>query len=131
MIVSISMPIVLTREMTPNGRQSWQAHARTVKRLREDARRATSSWLNDPASGLSTLCGATTTPTRLDVVIEWPKGRKQLDDDNAKASIKPVLDGLADALWFGSDRHVTIGEVVQTRGSGGLTLTLRTGQDAA
>lgn len=130
MIASIRMPIVLTREMTPNGRQGWRAHARIVKQLREDARRATASWLNDPASNLSAFCGATATPTTLDVVIEWPKGRKRLDDDNAKASLKPVLDGVADALWFGSDRHVTIGEVTQTRGSGELRLTFRTREAA-
>ena len=130
MSVTISMPIILTREMTPNGRQGWRAHARTVKRLRDDAQRATASWLNDPTSGLSAFCGATTTPTTLDVIIEWPKGRKRLDDDNAKATLKPVLDGVADALWHGSDRHVTIGEVTQTRGAGGLTLTLRTREAA-
>lgn len=125
MIASIRMPIVLTREMTPNGRQGWRAHARTVKRLREDARRATVSWLNDPTSGLSAFCGAVTMPTTLDVVIEWPKGRKRLDDDNAKASLKPVIDGVSDALWGGQDRHVELGTVTQTRGPGELRLTFR------
>jgi hypothetical protein len=130
MIARMTMPIILTREMTPNGRQGWRAHARTVKRLREDARRATVSHMNDERLELYAFCWHRDEPVTLDFEIQWPKGRKHLDDDNAKASLKPVIDGVSDALWGGEDRHVTLGTVTQTRGAGGLRITLRTGKDA-
>lgn len=125
-IVTLSMPIILTREMTPNGRQGWRAHAQTVKRLREDARRATVSHLNDLETKLYTMV-YDDEPVLLDVEVEWPKGRKTMDEDNIVAALKPVRDGIADALWGGSDAHVKVGKVTQTRGAGGLRITLRTG----
>jgi hypothetical protein len=128
--VTLTMPIVLTREHSPNGRLHHQVKAAVVARLREDARRAAMSHVNDPAwrqrGGWAALGwddkGAS---VLMDVVIEWPKGRRLADDDNAKASLKPVVDGIADALWGGEDRHVELGTVTQTRGSGGLVITLR------
>lgn len=125
MIARITMPIILTRELSPNGRAGWRAKASVTKRVREEARRATVSWLNTPGSGLSAFCGATMTPTTLDVVVEWPKGRKPLDDDNCKASLKAVIDGISDALWDGNDSHVRVGTVNQVRGDGGLAFTFR------
>jgi hypothetical protein len=131
MIARMTMPIVLTREMTPNGRLHWRKKAKLTAQVRGEAKLATQSWLNTPGSGLSAFCGDTTSPVTLDVEIEWPKGRKTLDDDNAKASLKTIIDGMSDALWFGQDKHVTLGTVKQTRGAGGLRITLRTGKDAA
>jgi hypothetical protein len=133
-IATLSMPIILTREMTPNGRQGWRKHAQTVKRLREDAYRATMSYVNDPswrsAQGWDVLgCGDSGEPVTMDLEVEWPKGRKTMDEDNIVAALKPVRDGIADALWGGEDKHVRVGSVTQTRGAGGLRITLRSGND--
>ena len=132
--VTLSMPIILTRDHSPNGRLHHQAKARATKRLREDARRAAMSHVNDPVwrqlGGWAALgWGDRGVPVTMDIEIVWPKGRKTLDDDNAKASLKPAIDGVADALWGGEDRHVEIGRVTQTRGAGGLTFTLRATQE--
>lgn len=128
--VTLAMPIILTRDHSPNGRLHHQAKAAAVKRLRRDAELATMSHVNDPewrqAGGWDAMgWGDVGMPVVMDVVIEWPKGRKFADDDNAKASLKPVIDGIADALWGGEDRFVELGTVTQTRGSGGLVITLR------
>lgn len=123
-MTTITMPIVLTRDLSPNGRPNWRQKASVVKRTREEARRATVSWLNTPGSGLDAYAGDTT-PTILDVEISWPRGRRTLDDDNARASLKCVIDGIADGLWDGSDAHVRVGTVHQVRGTGGLTFRLR------
>jgi hypothetical protein len=130
-IATLTMPIILTREMTPNGRQGWRAHAQTVKRLREDAFRATMSWLHDPETTLHTMAYWPDGPVVMDLEVEWPKGRKFMDEDNIVSSCKPVRDGIADALWGGEDKHVRVGSVTQVRGAGGLRITLRTGKDAA
>lgn len=132
--VILTMPIILTRDHSPNGRLHHQAKAQATKRLREDARRATMSHINDPVwqrrGGQVALgWGDRGETVTLDIGIEWPRGRQFADDDNAKASLKPVLDGIADALWGGEDRHVQIGSVTQTRGSGGLTITMRGAQE--
>jgi hypothetical protein len=133
MIATLTMPIILTREMTPNGRQGWRQHAQTVKRLREDARRATVSHMHDGARIPIALIWANqrNEPVTMDVEVEWPKGRKTMDEDNIVAALKPVRDGISDALWAGEDKHVRVGSVTQTRGAGGLRITLRTGKDAA
>jgi len=126
-IARIAMPIVLTREMTPNGRyQDFNAQKAVTRRLREDARRATVSHTNDPAcrAAIAAL-KAHREPLVMDIEIAWPPRRKRLDDDNAKASLKPILDGMADELWGGSDAHVRVGTVSQIRGDGGLAFTFR------
>ena len=130
--VTLTMPIVLTSDHSPNGRLHHQAKARVVGRLRHDAYLATMSHVNDPAwrqrGGWAALAwGDRGVPVTMDIVVEWPKGRKAMDDDNAKASLKPLIDGIADALWGGSDAHVVVGTVTQMRGTGGLTITLRAG----
>ena len=129
--VTLTMPIILTRDHSPNGRHGhYLQKARITKRLRHEAYTATMSFVHDPAwrqrGGWAALgWGDRFTPVVMDVTVAWPKGRKAWDDDNVKAALKPVLDGISDALWGGEDRHVTLGEVTQTRGSGGLTITLR------
>jgi hypothetical protein len=98
-------------EVSPNWHGSWRKKAEAVAELREHAH-----WLRrlerSPA-------------VTIDFQIAWCCGRRRLDDDNAKACMKPIIDGIAAELWSGQDRHVTIGEVVQTRGDGIVTVTLK------
>ena len=130
--VTLTMPIILTWEHSPNGRLHHQAKARVVKQLRLDAYLATMSHVNDPlwrqSGGWAALAwGDRGVPVTMDVVVEWPKGRKAWDTDNLVSACKPVRDGIADAMWGGSDAHVVVGTVTQTRGAGGLRITLRAG----
>jgi hypothetical protein len=135
MIVTMTMPIVLTREMGPNARLHHQAKAKVTARLREDARRAATNWVNDPKAS-SRFAEYTSEAfwagghLVMDVEVEWPPRRKRWDEDNIVAALKPVRDGIADALWGGEDKHVRVGTVSQTSGSGGLRITFRTGPDA-
>lgn len=130
--VTLTMPIILTGEHSPNGRLHHQAKAWVVKQLRHDAYLAAMSHVNDPAwrqgGGWAALAwGDRGVPVTMDLVVEWPKGRQLWDTDNLVSACKPVRDGIADALWGGSDAHVVVGSVTQTRGTGGLTITLRAG----
>lgn len=132
--VTLTMPIVLTRDHSPNGRLHHQAKASAVKRLRRDAEIATMSHVNDPAwrqrGGWAALgWGDQGMPVVMDIAVEWPPHGKFWDDDNVKAALKPVLDGIADALFGGEDRHVEMGTVTQSRGLGGLVITLTSRPD--
>lgn len=132
MIVQITMPIVLTREMGPNGRyKSLNAQRAVSRKLRQDAFRAAKSHYNDPAR--DDIVGGVAdnfAPVVMDVEVVWPKGRKFWDEDNIVAALKPVRDGIADAFWEGEDMHVRVGAVAQSRGNGGLVFTFRTEKDA-
>jgi hypothetical protein len=65
-------------------------------------------------------------PIVLDADIQWRGRRTGLDNDNAIACLKPLIDGIADALWDGRDAHIRIGVVTQTtKGYGVTQVTLR------
>jgi hypothetical protein len=61
----------------------------------------------------------------MDVEVRWCCRRRALDDDNAWASMKAARDGIADVLFGGEDRFIVQGRLVQTRGDGTVTVTLR------
>lgn len=110
------------RECSPNVRVSWRRRAKAVAEFRAEALKAAQY---EATEAVSAFCGYTL-PVRLNAEISWCCGRKRLDDDNAKASLKPLVDGISDWLWFGHDDHVTIGTVVQrTGGDGMVTVTLK------
>jgi hypothetical protein len=133
MIVTMSMPIVLTRQMGPNARLHHQAKAKVTARLKEDARRATVSHLHGMDASTTdwlTYWWGSGELLTMDVEVEWPPRRRRWDEDNIVAALKPVRDGIAAALWGGEDKHVKVGRISQTSGSGGLRITFRTGEDA-
>lgn len=106
-------------ECSPNWRGHWRQKARAVASFREQAAWATRFTAD------ADVFGGKRGPVTIDVEIAWCCGRKRMDDDNVKASLKPVIDGIAQELWGGQDRHVTIGTVRQCQGSGIVTVTLR------
>ncbi|MGD9892834.1 MAG: hypothetical protein AB7R89_13760 [Dehalococcoidia bacterium] len=126
MIARITMPIVLTRELSPNGSQGthWTYKSRPRARVKEEARRATVSHINGNAPGVAALM-ATRDPLIMDIEVEWPKGAKRWDEDNIVTACKGIRDGIATALWDGEDAHVRVGTVSQVRGEGGLAFTFR------
>lgn len=82
--------------LKPNARVHWAAKARAVKRYRIDC-----GWAADDAinrSGWQTVERATVTP------IFYHRINRHRDGDNALASIKAGLDGLADAGVIVDDR---------------------------
>lgn len=121
----IEILMMPSRECSPNARVHWRKRSRAVKEARTQAELATRAALNAYAPGLTSYCGATSTPVVIDIEVAWHGRRKTMDEDNLIASVKPMIDGISDALWFGSDDHVRIGEVRQLRGAGTTTLILR------
>lgn len=125
MKATIQIPMLPPRECSPNWRGHWSQRAKAVRAFRETAGWATYQALDD--AGVFRLYGCQ--PVTLDAEIAWCCGRKSVDPTNAPALLKAAIDGIADVLWFGRDRHVQLGDVRQTRGDGTVTVTLR-GEEA-
>lgn len=115
-VVSLPFP---DKALWPNGRAHWAAKSRAVAKHREWARLAALAAgvkKADPGSRVS-----------LAVTVR-PKTRHPIDADNASASLKSYVDGLADTLGV-NDRlfdlpTITFGEPVKG-GLLNLTLTYR------
>jgi hypothetical protein len=120
----IEIPMVPPVECKPNWRGHWRKKAAAVRMLREAAKLATVDVLNAPGSVLSAFCGYYGLVV-MDLEIAWNGRRSGMDDDNAKASCKAIIDGISDALWESRDAHVHIGRVDQIRGTGEVRVTVR------
>lgn len=123
----IEIPMVPPVEVSPNWRGHWRKKAKATGLFRATARLAAVSALSTPDPALTAFCG-NDAPVTLDAEIAWSGRRRFVDPTNAPALLKAAIDGIADAMWFGQDRHVTIGAVKQTRGSGTVRVTLRGGE---
>lgn len=108
------------REVSPNARVHFRRRARAVAAFRAEAAKAAQF----ESEGTSAFCGRML-PVELSAEIAWCCGRKRLDQDNAIASLKPLVDGISDWLWHGRDEHVRMGQITQVRGDGRVTITLR------
>lgn len=85
-MIAIQLPFP-HKVLWPNGRGHWSVKAREVKKHRQWAYAATR------AANLPTPEG------RVDLVVTiHPKTRHPIDRDNAIASLKSYLDGIAQAL---------------------------------
>lgn len=116
------------QEVNPNWRGSWRKRAAAVAEFRDCARLCTVDALNSRGHPASAFCGydyAESGGVILDAEIAWCCGRNMVDPTNAPALLKAAIDGIADALWFGDDRHVHLGQVTQRRGEGTVTVTLQ------
>ena len=118
--VTITVPMMPPREVSPNWRGTWRAKAAAKRAYRECAGWAVREQVNGPDHEYLQAGRIV-----LDAEIAWCCGRKRMDDDNAKASLKAAIDGIADVLWAGDDARVTLGTVEQSRGEGATVLTLR------
>ena len=121
--VTITIPMQPPREVSPNFHGSWRRKSRAVAEYR-----AQCGWAAKTVPETSSF--SDDRPVVMDFEIRWSGQRKRLDDDNAKACMKAVIDGVADVLWFGQDRHVTIGSVSQVRGNGEVVVTIRRAGDS-
>jgi hypothetical protein len=112
-LVTIVIPMLPAKELSPNWHGSWRGKAREVAICREQC-----GWAAR-FSAFFDLLVHDVRPVTLDVHISWSGRRKRLDDDNAKACLKCCIDGISDVLWGGEDSHVSIGRVTQETGGNG------------
>ncbi len=104
--VVITIPMTPTRNLSPNGRAFWAKRHRDAQALKHATRWAVR---NDGRSLYPFI------PWTLHYVVAWEKGRKFMDDDNIKAALKYVQDGIAEEIGLADDRCITVGTVTQTR----------------
>lgn len=115
----VRIPIDLSFDLSPNARVGWRRKHAVTKATRWAAK----------AYALETVMGAAPTGDlddwlavtrfRLDATIYWAKGRKRVDDDNGWTMLKPIRDGLADAIGR-NDKDFTTGALTQERDPDGL-----------
>lgn len=108
--------------LNPNLRgTSWTKSAKSRQDLRKATRLAVISAQNRAWSARGPKMGGAAlfeTTVSADIVIAWgrhPNGRNRhrIDQDNALASLKPVFDGLQDALVVQNDKQITHHHVYQ------------------
>ena len=117
-----TVPTDLPAALSPNARGSWQPRHRATQVARALGR----AYAREAVYGRIAEF-ATIGRLRIDATIYWAKGRKSVDDDNGWTMLKPVRDGIADALGR-NDKDFTLGELTQLRDKAGwgyvvLTLT--------
>lgn len=118
--VTIRIPAVIDRRITPNGRAHWRTKHNLQKELKQ-----TTMW----AMKGHHLDVLPETPWQLNYVIGLAKGRRRLDDDNAKAALKYVQDGIAAEAGI-DDKHIIVGTVEFVRdpqGVGFIDATIKGG----
>lgn len=103
----VTIPGTIDRRLSPNGRSHW----RTVHTLKQE--REYAAYYATFTATIETRVEFTP-PLVLHFLVAWEKGRKRMDDDNIKASLKSIIDGIADALGI-DDKHITLGTVQQER----------------
>jgi hypothetical protein len=109
------------RALSPNARVHYLARARAAR-----AARSTAYWLAKGA-GWPTLSRA----GQLNVtIVAHPKTRKQCDDDNLIAALKPARDGLARALGV-DDARFRVQPIVwgAPRTGGAVVITVEAASD--
>jgi crossover junction endodeoxyribonuclease RusA len=122
----VIIPGTPVRAMTPNGRAHWGTKAKLVKQAKADAHYATIQALREH-DGIGLDCAlAAATEIKVAVVIRFEPGRKRFDDDNAIASTKSYLDGVASGI--GRDdkvfRLLSVKQEVDPDGVGHVAVTL-------
>jgi hypothetical protein len=110
------------REVWPNTHIGWREKAKAAADFRYQAGLATQIAKLEDGNNFGWVAGAR--QVMLDVVIDWPKGQRRLDDDNCWASLKAARDGIAEVLEV-DDRKMRQGTLRQQHGEGVITVTLR------
>lgn len=95
-----------------NKREHWAARAKRTKAARQLAAMGTTAVLTPFRKGLATM------PERPVTVHLVRVAPRELDDDNLRAALKAVRDGVTDALGLSSDRDSRLRwEYSQRRGA--------------
>lgn len=118
----IAIPMLPPRSCSPNSRVHWRRRHADVRAFRQCACLAALAWASE-AENEWAIRGADVVV--MDIEVRWCCRRKSMDTDNLVTACKPARDGVADALFGGQDKHVTIGALTQKRGDGTTTMTLR------
>lgn len=104
--VTVRIEVTPPREVSPNVMVHWATKQRAQQSLK-----TITGWHVKQALNMRDLPAL---PWQLDYVVAWEKGRKRMDDDNIKAALKYVQDGIADTVGY-NDKHMVIGTVEQIR----------------
>ena len=104
----VTIPISLDARITPNSRAHW----RTRHKIQQEMKHTTYTMMQ--ATGPHTSLHNAPHPLRLDYIIGLGYRRKEMDDDNAKASLKYVQDAIAGYLGI-NDKAMKVGTVEWVR----------------
>jgi len=117
--VIISLPYP-DKVLSPNARGHWAGIARAKKKAREAA-----SWATISAAGSKAKLAPYAAQERLSVAIAfYPADNRRRDADNALASAKAALDGIADALGIDDSRFVLTFAMKQSDGNPRMEVAL-------
>jgi crossover junction endodeoxyribonuclease RusA len=116
--LTVKVPISPFRELSPNTGIHHMKRYRMKERAKQIARNET----NRLHSGKHPLAD-TDTPITVAISIFWEKGRKRMDNDNALASTKSLIDGVAESLGV-DDKRFVFPPIVQDRDRKGTGYTV-------
>lgn len=119
--IRIAMPLVPPKKMSHNARGSRWDTTRVSKLHRKRATEYASEALREVDIPKSS-------DLLYDVEVYWGSGRLRCDEDGLSSMMKPILDGISDAMGSVSDRKMHIGVYQQGRapdGQGWMAVTLR------
>ena len=112
--ITITIPATIDKAITPNGMPRTRGGIMKRDRLQKELKHTTMWAVKEHY--LDVFPDA---PWRLDYVVARAKGKQALDDDNIKASLKYVQDGIATERGI-NDRYIEVGRVKQLRDSLGI-----------
>lgn len=95
--IRVVIPTCPDAVLSPNYHGNWRPRAKAARALRE-----LTYW----------ECPRIEAPLQGDVLISarigWPKGRRIMDNSNAAAALKSLVDGLTDGGWWLDDQRVNV-----------------------
>lgn len=103
--ITIRVPAVPTRDLSPNGRVHWRKKHRAAQELKNIAMWSVKSHYLDVLPE---------TPWQMNYTVAWGFNQKRWDDDNLIAGLKALRDGIAAETGV-DDRHMVTGTVEQIR----------------
>ena len=100
-MITLTLPLP-PKELSPNARVPWYVKSRAIKAYRyevaiEALRQAPLRWMSPPVEGPGVL-----PPITADVEF-WHATNRKRDEDNLRASLKTLWDGLVDARFLPGD----------------------------
>ena len=108
----VEIPIEIDARISPNSRAHW----RTKYLIQQEMKNTTYTAMQ--AAGPHGSLHNAPPPLTLNYVVGLGFRRKKMDDDNIKASLKYVQDGIAAYLGI-DDKHMIVGTVEQVSAGNG------------
>lgn len=103
--ITIRIPAVPTRDLSPNGRAHWRKKHRASQEIKNITMWAMKSYYLDMLPD---------TPWQMNYTVAWGFGMKRWDDDNLIAGLKAIRDGIAEEAGI-DDKNMVTGTVEQIR----------------